>query len=529
MGEYIVGGVPRSLVIDGWWLHATVEDYAIPPGEPPDDATGAIRGPWRGRLIAVVALVMAADILFWSDQTPGLSIAVFALAVALVVRLLSGRAVSLTVDLIAVALLVAALLPVIEMVQPLSLAFCATGVLGYAVWAMLGHGQPLAMLAAAAVRLAVLLPWLGAADGLGAARAAVHGGRSSALGAGLVRGWAMPVVMGGLFASLLMQANPILDNWARALVGFDWGAADAIERITFWGFVGMVVWPFVATQRVAGLIARPFRPLLSGAATPTGEHMGINPASIANALFAFNALFAVQTVLDAVYLWSGADLPVGLTYADYAHRGAYPLVVTALLAGAFAIVSRPHVEHRPLLRLLLAIWIVQNVLLVLSSLYRLDLYVDVYGLTYLRVRAAIWMALVPVGLVLLVWQLWRHKTNGWLLSRNAAVLGATLYACAFINFAELIAGWNLERHTKPAMGHFDGPYLCSLGPFAAAAILRHEQETGEWLCGDFTNLAPPVIEGWRDWGFRKWRVRRYVAGISSGQVSEASGEDPNRR
>ena len=139
------------------------------------------------------------------------------------------------------------------------------------------------------------------------------------------------------------------------------------------------------------------------------------------------------------------------------------------------------------------------------------------------------MALVAVGLVLLVWQLWRHKTNGWLLSRNAAVLGATLYACAFINFAELIAGWNLERHTKPAMGRFDGPYLCSLGPFAAAAILRHEQETGEWLCGDFTNLAPPVIEGWRDWGFRKWRVRRYVAGISSGQVSEASGEDPNRR
>jgi hypothetical protein len=40
-----------------------------------------------------------------------------------------------------------------------------------------------------------------------------------------------------------------------------------------------------------------------------------------------------------LYLWGSATLPDGLTYADYAHRGAYPLIVTALLAGWFAIVA----------------------------------------------------------------------------------------------------------------------------------------------------------------------------------------------
>ena len=44
----------------------------------------------------------------------------------------------------------------------------------------------------------------------------------------------------------------------------------------------------------------------------------------------FNALFAVQSVSDLAYLWGGMRLPEGLSYADYAHRGAYPLIVTAL-------------------------------------------------------------------------------------------------------------------------------------------------------------------------------------------------------
>ena len=36
--------------------------------------------------------------------------------------------------------------------------------------------------------------------------------------------------------------------------------------------------------------------------------------------------------MDAAWLWGLAPLPEGLTLASYAHRGAYPLVVTALLA-----------------------------------------------------------------------------------------------------------------------------------------------------------------------------------------------------
>ena len=49
--------------------------------------------------------------------------------------------------------------------------------------------------------------------------------------------------------------------------------------------------------------------------------------AITRSLILFNALFALQTVLDLTYLWGGANLPDGMTLAEYAHRGAYLLIL----------------------------------------------------------------------------------------------------------------------------------------------------------------------------------------------------------
>ena len=144
-------------------------------------------------------------------------------------------------------------------------------------------------------------------------------------------------------------------------------------------------------------------------------------------LVLFNLLFAVQTAMDIHYLWRGAALPDGMTYASYAHRGAYPLIVTALLAAAFVIVAmRPgsDAERSPLMRALVFLWVGQNVLLVVSSILRLDLYVETYLLTYWRVAAFIWMLIVAAGLILIVVRIVTYRSNAWLISANRRRAGA---------------------------------------------------------------------------------------------------------
>jgi hypothetical protein len=247
-----------------------------------------------------------------------------------------------------------------------------------------------------------------------------------------------------------------------------------------------------------------------------------NDAVIVRSLVLFNLLFATQTALDINYLWRGAELPDGMTYASYAHRGAYPLIVTALLAAAFVIVAmRPgsDAERSPLMRALVFAWVGQNVLLVASSILRLQLYVATYSLTYWRVAAFIWMLIVAAGLILIVARIMTRRSNAWLVSTNLATLALTICVCGCVNFPSLVANYNVARAldvNKPSPA-FDIHYVVSLGPQALPALDRyisaHGMATPPLLLGRRAQLTAQHLQrtnGWRAWTFRNWRLTRYL-------------------
>jgi hypothetical protein len=161
------------------------------------------------------------------------------------------------------------------------------------------------------------------------------------------------------------------------------------------------------------------------------------------------------------------------------------------------------------------LWVAQNVLLVLSSILRLDLYVQIYLLTWWRVAAFIWMMLVALGLVLIVARIVLNRSNGWLIRANLVTLTATLYACSLINFAAIIADYNLS-HSREATGKgvsIDMNYLFSLGPQALPAIDRAIPLRG--LDPALVSRRGCLVEQhmkdtafWRSWSFRSWRLQR---------------------
>ncbi|MEZ5779922.1 MAG: DUF4173 domain-containing protein [Paracoccaceae bacterium] len=535
MTEFVVRGVPRSLRRDGWWLSPAIAGAGGDgPGGGRAGSGGMARGSLNPLALPLLAtLVTLADFLFW-HHAAGLSVALFALALMLSVRVLTDRRDEpLAMQAATFAPFIASLLPAVETVQLLSVAFLALGTLGATARFILGRGLA-RRIAPAMLRFAALLPWYSGAElgRLFGRAASVTGWRAYAAG------WAMPIVIGSIFLWLLTMANPVAEGWLDDLSGAILSLDILSTRILFWSVAAWFLWPFLASGPIRARLAAPFarglRSLLAGdrpspAARPLGG-LGFNPGSVSRALVLFNLIFAVQTVLDLRYLWSGAALPDGLTHAAYAHRGAYPLVATALLAGLFALACRPFTQGRPAIRALLFAWVGQNVALVVSSLYRLDLYVDSYGLTHLRVAAAIWMGLVAAGLVSVIWQIWRGRDNLWLLKTNGILLAATLYAASFVNFADMIARHNLDRfvETRGTIAT-DWHYICTLGPDAAGAWRRFELETGQHPCAGDMWATAPAIEGWRDWGFRSWRVRRYLeTSATSPEHGGNARENPRR-
>lgn len=200
-------------------------------------------------------------------------------------------------------------------------------------------------------------------------------------------------------------------------------------------------------------------------------------------LLLFNLVFLVQNLLDVEYLWAGAALPEGVTYAGYAHRGAYPLIATALIAGGLTLLAFSGKCSGPawkLARVLVYFWLGQNVFLVASSLLRLEKYVSVYSLTGLRIAAAVWMLVVGAGLCLIFCKVLRNKSLRWLFWANGAQVLIVLLLVMFFDFRYVIAEYNFAhcRETvnvtkeglRPAP--LDVEYLKTLLPSSLPVLIR---------------------------------------------------------
>ena len=470
----VIRGLPRGLARDAWWFGA---DEGRGGTLRAGDGAGE-GGAGRGRGLALLLLLLLGDLLFFGHP-PGLSLALYASAIFAVAAAFRRPGAPLLGPALVV---IAGALPVIEYAQFLALLFLAAGLLAGIVWM---HQGPGAGMPAAMVALLGRVPTAGprslAETWQGALR---RSGKGSAARAWL-RAWAVP--LGGvlILTTLLADANPILAGWLDGLLRFQPDLGVILRRTLLWSGLGLIVWPLLDPAPL---------PLTEKARSPRAQLPGLNPQSVALALVLFNLVLGVQTVLDLAILWAGGSLPDGMSHAEYAHRGAYPLLATAFLAGAFALAARPWLEERPALMPLMALWLGQNVLLCLSALLRLRLYVEAFGLTYLRLYAAIWMALVAAGLALTFWQIRHRRANSWLVLRAAALGAGTLYLCTFINFGSLIAAHNLSQGANR-----DSFYLCELGETAAADLVY-----ADLPCA----LDIPVTQGWRDWGFRKWRISR---------------------
>jgi hypothetical protein len=326
----------------------------------------------------------------------------------------------------------------------------------------------------------------------------------------------LPVAGGAVFLLLFSQANPVISEALRSMRGprLDF---ELIARLVFWTVVFVAVW---ATLRPR-LPRRRKRPQTRRAtALP-----GVSVASVTMSLVVFNALFLLQNGLDLAYLWSGAGLPEGITLAEYAHRGAYPLIATALLAGLFVLVAlRPGTPtaERPMIRRLVVLWIAQNVFLVASTAHRTLDYVAAYSLTGMRIAALAWMGLVAVGLVLICWRLVRGRSGAWLINANALAALSVLALSTVLDFEAVAAAWNIRnaRDTGGSGAELDICYLNTLEGSGLVALAELEQRP---LSADLHERVTAIRKrnqarleaaqaDWRSW---TWRGARRLARVQA--------------
>ncbi len=199
------------------------------------------------------------------------------------------------------------------------------------------------------------------------------------------------------------------------------------------------------------------------------------------ALGALAALFIAFVAVQFIVLFGGSTHVLetaGLTYADYAHTGFGQLLVAAALVIAVVEAARRWavVESRGsrlLLRALLGVLCACTLVIVASALHRLDIYVDAFGATRLRVIAASTCVLVgaAIALVLAANATDRH---GWVPRAFVVVAGIGALALSLGNPDAWIASRNVDRYEQT--GRFDAVYATGLSADATPELSRLPDE-----------------------------------------------------
>lgn len=352
-------------------------------------------------------------------------------------------------------------------------------------------------------------------------------------------GWAIPILLSAVFVVIFATANPIFE-WI--LVQLDPRVfLPLIEplRVGFWVIAAMVIWPFLRLGRSA----RPASELEWGWEWERAEAVEarglFGSRAILRSLVAFNLIFAMQTATDLGHFSGGLKLPEGMTPAEFAHRGAYPLMAAALVAAGFVLMAlRDGVEDLDRrLRGLLLLFVAQGLLLVVTSIFRLKLYVAAYSLTQWRLAAFVWMGFVAYGFGTILVRIFTRRSNRWLKNVNAAAIVVALWGWSLIDDVGIIARWNLSHAAAftQSGSRLDIAYLQSLGVRIVPALDEHLSALAErraqrgWATDPgfpdhwsrMRELGPwrdRIVQehldsrrGWRSWSLAGWRLDRYLS------------------
>lgn len=291
---------------------------------------------------------------------------------------------------------------------------------------------------------------------------------------------AVPVLL--IFGSILANADPMFARLFQ--IQFDWDVTTVFTRtfifvLTFFLVIGMLclMQPEMRTKlNVIMGFANPVTPPPAiapeaGEAQVEKENQGIYIFSMFFGLIAL--MFLLFIGVQFRYLFGGNEFVLksaGLTYAQYARNGFFQiatvtaLTIPLLLAGQSSLKDLEPGQTK-LFGVIAGALATMLLLLLASAFYRMNLYVDAYGLSSLRLYVTagmVWMAAI-IGLYFALGLRWQLPKYG------LASVGAACLIALGMNMMQpdaVIARVNLSRSEKSV----DKDLLSNLGADAYPII-----------------------------------------------------------
>lgn len=247
-----------------------------------------------------------------------------------------------------------------------------------------------------------------------------------------------------------------------------------------------------------------------------------DPVILLTILVLINVIYAVFSVIQFAYLFGGSSfvLPSSYTYAEYAIRGFFELVVVSIinfgiLLFGIVFVKKENKKIFTAIRAFLTLLVVFTFVLLASAFYRMLVYEQAYGFTYLRVFVQTFMIMLFFLSIVNIIYIWYSKIP---IIKSYFIISLAVYIImSFANVDVIIAKNNINRYYET--GQIDMAYLKGLSYDAVPEMQKllvsvkdssdpYEKQIAEDIIEDFEEKKIK-LEDQKSW--QSFNISRYEA------------------
>lgn len=182
-----------------------------------------------------------------------------------------------------------------------------------------------------------------------------------------------------------------------------------------------------------------------------GKELEINDENFSGTVLfvLLNVLLLIVNYLDFNYLFVDGKLPEGISYSEFVHQGVGMLIVSIVVAIAIVLFyfrGELNFFHKNrVLKAFAYLWILQNAAMVVLTVFRNEIYISEYALTYKRIGVFIYLGLALIGLITTLIKIAAVKSNNYLFRINGWLFYIAFAVLSFFNWDKIITDFNIRN------------------------------------------------------------------------------------
>jgi len=252
----------------------------------------------------------------------------------------------------------------------------------------------------------------------------------------------------------------------------------------------------------------------------------LDPVVLLTILILINAIYTVFSFVQFTYLFGGSSyiLPSSFTFAEYARRGFIELIIVTIINFVILIfgitfVKKDSKKIFTTLKAFLTLLVVFTFILLISAFYRMLIYEQAYGFTYLRIFVQAFMVMLFFLFIINIIYIWYHKLP---IVKSYFIISLAIYIIMnFANVDIIIAKNNINRFFETRQ--IDMVYLKDLSYDAVPEIQKFfisskdspdlkEKQIAKEILEYFKEIKSDIKnkKSWQSYNISKYKAEKII-------------------